>query len=1086
MTALRFESESAFAVALGARMIPEEIAKQPVRFSRVPRKSDDPTRGHEIVVDATELDDAAIDRLVGAGAARARLPKSTLVAPFWPSIVTPVRTERIDPSVVLFLVSKGAPLSGLGLAAQLLSLGARRIEITTAVREGAVVALVRAAEPSWYMLSRALDREEGLRAFVPGSSDRDAIWIELGFAHPGLAALRPENGELLLVDREGTVEHLRPAAFVDVNDAIELTLAPRAAQSEPVALPKHTVPLTLGRATRPRQPSLWVIREDAIRHLDRLVREAPEALLHAVSFVALGDPRAPTVVLRASGGGPPPMLFEGDAYAALPELGDVFVPVDKRVHPPVGPHRLRAVVGGPDDRVRWLVEEKGSVRVETVAHAAFAPLIDWVELAASHADLEPWVANVTFDPLAFEAHARNPSGKDREKEERAPDSTPARRRRTRAISEPEEARAPAPDERETRAPTAKAAPTRPAAETGPAPDERLLEQAEQRLGENDLPLASPERDDAWLELARLYAGRSEADARLCWARVIMSAPELGGQAATAWLEASLARAKTSRERAWTAATAQKDATQGAVELCAALSVATSYGGPLPDATERARAATLLEAADAALDVRSAWLAREAIARLSGGDTLLLARARDRALGRLEQGLSLGRDFPRAVRRLDASASADRSRVLGEIQQFFESTRRKKSALEADPAQTTGYVKLVFGCAFARSGDATRARACIAESAPLIQTRDAVTDVMIRSFAARIESALEGAADGTPLPREIVGLYEALGRLDRYKVDRMRSGSKLLEPDPDLDPFRAFGASNDTSLTALRGRVVNATQPSDAARALDEAVAACRAEKDPPKRFERLAAILGAIAYAPPAVGDARLEEIPKLIAGLGAEDRIRASATAMAVAEQLESADVVRALADGLPADLAELPLRSLAGVVPHLVRVAPSLRRHGAGKVFETVLRNILEGLRGNDALIHGARLALGRGLVDLGAPDGVAQILEEELAFLEGAEVSPADRLQMVRSAASCAAGLDDLDAVRRLSRLWPRMTDNYNTNTHFCLSAVELADAIAWSLAPRRGDSSSLSRRLADEDEHAVRAAIFARLAPPSRRR
>ncbi|MFP2934846.1 hypothetical protein ACLESO_59045, partial [Pyxidicoccus sp. 3LG] len=53
-------------------------------------------------------------------------------------------------------------------------------------------------------------------------------------------------------------------------------------------------------------------------------------------------------------------------------------------------------------------------------------------------------------------------------------------------------------------------------------------------------------------------------------------------------------------------------------------------------------------------------------------------------------------------------------------------------------------------------------------------------------------ALEGQPPETPLPADIAAELNALNTFQRYKVDRLRQSSALLEPSERLDPARAFG------------------------------------------------------------------------------------------------------------------------------------------------------------------------------------------------------------------------------------------------------------------------------------------------------
>ncbi len=1072
MDGLRFGSEAALAVAIKAGLVPSAVARRPIRFARAPSELGPDAA---VVIDATDVTGGIRAALIQAGAQRAPRPRPDAAreAPFWLAIVRPTRAK--DPpalEVVLFRV--GSASSGLELAATLLGLGAERLELASFTSARGEGMLLVAAGASCYHVERALERLGDTSVFARVDPRRDDVWLELGWSHPDLSALRAPDGQVVLVDREGTVEVAARSAFGDAQAQLELEVerAPVVAPAPPSS--KLVVPLRLIRGVRERAPQLWVLRSDGARALDRLAESASEHVLTGIGFLVSGEPAAPTVVLRSLPGAPPPLVIEGEPYAPLPELGDVYVPVGRVIHPPVAPHRLRLAIGGPDDRVRWLTERGGRVVVESAPISGFNPLSDWTEIAASKADLEPWVRNVSFEPEAFVV-SDLPRAAEEPREARKPEARPKppvarapRARRRRWSSGPSRPRALLGRPRRPK-------PDREAPHPRTELDARLLA-AEQAIGGSDEPLAAPSRDSAWLELGEAYAAAGLAvEARITFARAATS-PAVGSAARRALLAMALAARGLRGSQAWPLALARDERGPCDPELLVALLLATGEGAPLAPSGALSAAASLIDEADARLDVRSAWLARSALADLCGGDPLLLARGRDRALARLERGLSLGRDLPRAVRALSDPRAAERVRLLGEGLAHFESTPRVKGLLEGSPEATLAYVRLVFACAIGRAGDAPRARSLLESALSVLPSADPVHDVLSRSFAARVQQALEQEVEGAPLPPETIAAIQRLGRLERYKVDRVRQASKLLEPEPDLDPFRSFGQAEPGGAAEWVTRVAHAPLPSDAAAILDEVAVLCEREADPSPRRERLAAWTAALAYAPRSVSGPRLEGVVRVALTLEPLDRVRAVSSIVALAERLRRHDLAALLVGQLTSEVAELPISQVASVVPHVVRGAGELRRGPSRAELERLYRRIGSILgAARDTPTRVARLVLLKGLAEIGAVDGALE-LDADVALLETGELSPSDRLQLARGVAACASALGMLEVVRRVAALWRRMTDSYNTNSHLCLSAVELADCVAWALTPRRGDRASLARSMADDDEQSVRALVF----------
>lgn len=1078
MTALRFSSEAAFAVAMAAGFVPSEVLRSPLRFTHVARSGR--REKPRVLIDASELDARVVEALVGAGAERVpRLPKELSLAPWWPAVLNPQPSaqELARDATVLLRVPSGT--AGLEVAAKLVELGATRVEIAMFhTAEGARGALVLATRPSHYLVARAMERLDGLAVFERSRPDRDDVWIEVGYAHEGLAGVRTLPGEAILVSGDGSVEQLSVGLFHNALDALDLEVSRKNDEAITIAdLPRHKVELRLVRGVRSRPAALWVLREHGIRTLDRLVDSASEALLKSLGFVALGSPDNPVIVVRALSGTAPPVVLDGEAYAPLVELGDVYVPEDCVVHPPVGAQRLRGAVGGPDDRVRWLSRGPNNAAVvESAPSNAWRLLVDWVELVASHANLTPWVGNASFDPAAFHAVERiDDESRARRRAAPLPEEPPERKRKPREQADvPLEVREEEVARPTTRSRTRRGPSNDPAApSTRPSGDAAVLAEAERALAEADGPLASPARDRAWFELAAMYAACGHlTDARISWARCVLSPDaQLSAQAKRALLDAALASAGVSQNRAWAAVAASAN-----IDLLAALLIASDTDGPRPATRELELATTLCDNADARLDVRSMWLARSAIARLSGNDALVVARARDRALARLVGGLSLGRDLPRAVRALEIGRAAQRTEALSRTLAYFETTPRPKGPLEADPKSTLAYVRLVFACAFARAGDASRARNLVDAATQALPVVDPVHSLLVQSFGARVSQAIEAEPEATPLPAELSSLYEALGRLDRYKVDRVRQACRLLEPDLDLDPFRRYGAADVTNAAAALRAIAGAVKPSDAARALDDLLLQCSKEDEPILRRRAVSTAMTGLLYAPLAVASPRLDGILALARGSEGAERVRALSGALNLAERLERDDLAGNLVLELQTELSSLPVPALLPVIPHVARAFVSLKRSTVQQSAVQLLRAIAGRVTSSDAAARSARLTLTAALLEMGFADGAEDELAAEARHLEAQELTPADRLQLARSVAACAAAAQQLQIVTQVATLWRRMTDSYNTNTHLCLSAVELADAVTSALSPRVGDAGARLRQLVDEDEHAVRHLIF----------
>src|SRR5262249_42535547 len=107
-----------------------------------------------------------------------------------------------------------------------------------------------------------------------------------------------------------------------------------------------------------------------------------------------------------------------------------------------------------------------------------------------------------------------------------------------------------------------------------------------------------------------------------------------------------------------------------------------------------RVQRLLEDYESALPVRAAWLAHLALARLSGGDVVGLARTRDRLLERLYQnGLSLDLDVP-AFLRFAGQGSGDWAARAQEVRDWLSHARESVHRwVAARPDRLVGRARL---------------------------------------------------------------------------------------------------------------------------------------------------------------------------------------------------------------------------------------------------------------------------------------------------------------------------------------------------------------------------------------------------------
>jgi hypothetical protein len=816
----------------------------------------------------------------------------------------------------------------------------------------------------------------------------------------------------------------------------------------------------------------------------------------------------PIVVLLARLGrqGPPDLALDAgvEAYAPLLQIGNLYVPSDAIVEPPLRRDRLRELLAPATERITWLAPGKttGTFHPESIPDNTFTPLADWVDylVHSAQAQLAPWVRAATFDFAAFESTGGEwadgpPEDKDREKKERAP------KKEKKPTRERAEAEAPVEEEEETpttrrRRNSGAQAVVKPLVASVEEPevnaDEEALGEVERSFVELDAPADDPQRMELWVKMAELNGALTRRrEAGLCWTRVVW---EMGGAeektAAARWAQSEGRGVAKDKDAVVGKLLAMKEPAREDVRALAANVVA----GTAAITADPHKAQLWLDDHDDGLDVRSLWLARLALAKLAGGDPLGLARTRDRILARLARGLSVERDVPTFLR-FSSGASTDGGgrgagaavRLASDLEELaarFEKTRRQRSAVEAPVEQTKAYVSLVLAYGFARLGQGDRARALREAAMAALDGKDPVHGFLSRAYGVRVDHALEGLPAETPLPAEIAGELNGLEKFLRYKVDRLRQWSTVLEPQERLDPVLAFQKNTKDlrgeEFAAMRA-IADPTQlASEAEKLFKKAVKKGTAAEERARLFDGL---MDFFPLLPEAQAIPMLEELVGQVEDVEPPRRAALLEEALTVAGHFGRSEMVKQLVSGLEELLAGLGAKHAAEVGRVLGACLRSLRRVGlrdeAAALLEA-MTNVTSG-HGTPALV--ARLQLAGGLAYMGRMDRAEPVFSEAHTALGASGLVMPDRLQITRALAT-ALGHAPMEyamaALAKLAQQLPQITDSFNTNSHFCLSVVHFMESLVLGYASEELALGELGRRWLDEDEYLVRRRIHKDLA------
>jgi cellulose synthase operon protein C len=1064
--AYRFPSVDALLVAVHNGVLPAEVLASPVGFVRA--------EDGVLWVDAP-LPSSVEDLLLRLDVTRGPLPAGRQLATSWVGVIQPTETGVADdaPGEVLFLTP-----NALELAGEMLRLGCDR-QALCFLNDG--TALIHTHGPPLWTTLRAVERD--VQAFVPAGPP--GVWLEIGTDHALKKFLRPPSDQLLVMASDGRIRALPNGPWHDLYALTDIVVSPPTDEVA-IAPPRRLeVPLKLARGGVDEKPTLWVLRKQAIEQVDALVGSLPEAVLHRLLFaVAIGQDE-PVVILRARTEDTV-LELDAEAHAPLARITNLFRPHRFHIEPPLRRDRIRELLAPPPDEIGWLAPgPEGRFTLQRIADAAFQPLADWVDyLADRDAEaLDAWRRSTRFEFEAF----RNIGVEWAEAPQEAqvqPDE-PVQEAPIMAVETERPAR-----KRSARPRTAPAQPVAAPASipsVEPSELERRLAEVENRFVEMDLPADAPERQELWVDMAQLNTGLARrGDASLCWGRGLWElAPEQEGAMARRWAdEEALAAGWSNRDQALTAGPTMETPTPGHVRAVAAALMASASND---EAVENVHAVTVwLDRFDDDLDVRTFWLARYALSKLAGGDTVLLGRGRDRALQRIIMGLSVERDLPTFLRFVHLSGQADSmtagvlSRQLEELLKAFNTTERQHNIMEADPAWTAAYVHLGIAWGFARLGRAPRARALRQAALDSLDRSDVVHRVLTDLYNARIDQALEGKPPESALPSEVTGALNDLGAMRRYLVDRLRQNSRILETQERLNPMYGYLAAAQFGEQDPRGSEFQELRSTSDVGRIAEVITEILNTATKAEPAERARLFDGALDFFPScAAGVAApwLEQVADQVSDMQPMDRIRVLEECLMVAGLFGRRDLANDLMDNITSSFTAVEPGRVGECVAGLNRMVRNMRRFGLQRHLRGLL-DALDGLikgRTTDALV--ARLTLAAGRAAVGDVADARPKLEKGFdALAEGLLI--VDRLRVTRAMADALGHTPIEEATAGLARLrtqLPRVTDGQSTNSHFCLSVVSFMESLVLGYVSEDLVLGDQGRRWLDEDEYLVRRRI-----------
>ena len=482
--------------------------------------------------------------------------------------------------------------------------------------------------------------------------------------------------------------------------------------------------------------------------------------------------------------------------------------------------------------------------------------------------------------------------------------------------------------------------------------------------------------------------------------------------------------------------------------------------------------------DGELDARTLWLARLGLAKLAGGDPLLLAHARDRILSRLAGGLPVERELPAFLRLAGRSGALGNASgehlgtALEELAIKLDKTKRKRTPLEAPAHLTNAYVNFLLAYGFARIGRADRARSLVAEAKKALAPgeSDPVHAYLIAAYSARVDQAIAGIASETPLSSELGAQLANLDRLNRYRVDRLREASRILEPLEGPDAIGDWGKQEKDSRGAEFGALREITDPMKRAKAVDKLVDVA-ITADEAERERLIDGVLDSLLELPESGAVPVLQRVWPQIARVAEARRAVMYAEGLIIAGHFGRTELMPAMLEALGAAIRLVQGSDLERVLQYSLR---ALRRIGLRTEMAELLAEAEHALPTNRAEALRGRLALAAGLAYLGETARALPIFEQARTALTENMVQPV-RLDLVRALALAYAQAPLQQALAGLADLTNHLrdiSDSYGTNSHYCLSVLNFVESIVLGITSDDLALGEAGRRFVEDDEHLIR--------------
>lgn len=701
----------------------------------------------------------------------------------------------------------------------------------------------------------------GLALNRPGSVMVDLIgkgaWFPAGCRHPMERSVQPRAGGWMLCHADRPWESVEAPSLepIERKTTFEIgTIVPLKAGDweEPIR-----VSLRLEPRGDPTAPSAWWHAGNNLVELRRWVARLPPPELSSYMFMVVTDPE-PGVFFRwrrsagKSRTEPPPMSLE---LSELAGIDGVYLPCDRKIEPSLSPLMLRKALGSAMGTASVLLPDSGGgfrVLVLPDEQGDFRLLDHWVRysLESDVTVVNAWKDQHSFqfdglvnDALAAQSPPIPPTLREESIAEPSPPPTPKpARARSRKNAAPSANRETAPDPPAAAGVDLKSPNLVEETGQGPREPEIRREALVARFWEIEGGLFGKERLSLMSRLADIETetGNHHEAARLLtivvwhddkrqdWERLFAAEMSAIGDKSAPGLDAYAPSGEPGRHWAvW------------------------ARGAKAPAITGRVADFLRQAARSERWPFTHLWWAANGASMASGGDTLLLAEARDRLVRRLGEDLRLHGDMPRMltdkVGRSGVAGHEDQLSMVGPMVSGLlseceaSSPRSGRGADACHALLVLGHAAQSIGLALLGdlSSTAVIDRAVERDAGRSHSNASSLSRTVSHLLAAyryRLEQARGGGLSG-PLPPNLEpsGQGREAGEI-RYIYRKFLEISRFLEPEQRVSPFEPFTRAGPECLARLRA----APDQSQLAQAFDECLASLSEGRLPAHQWSALA------------------------------------------------------------------------------------------------------------------------------------------------------------------------------------------------------------------------------------------------------